>query len=105
MEISLANSAFIIMCTAFVFLMTPGLALFYSGMERRKNALNTLMSCFFICGVGSVLWVAVGYSLSFGTDHGGVIGSLSNVFFNGVDHSRTKFIRLPYRRIYLLHFK
>jgi Amt family ammonium transporter len=64
--------------------MTPGLALFYAGMERRKNALNTLMSCFFICGVGSVLWIAIGYSLSFGTDHGGVIGSLSNVFFNGV---------------------
>lgn len=84
MEISLANSAFIIMCTAFVFLMTPGLALFYSGLERRKNALNTLMSCFFICGVGSVLWIAIGYSLSFGADHGGVIGSLSNVFFNGV---------------------
>lgn len=84
MEISLANSAFIMMCTAFVFLMTPGLAMFYSGMERRKNALNTLMSCFFICGVGSILWVAIGYSLSFGTDHGGVIGSLGNVFFQGV---------------------
>jgi len=84
MEISLANSAFIMMCTAFVFLMTPGLALFYSGMERRKNTLNTLMSCFFICGVGSVLWITIGYSLSFGTDHGGVIGSLKNVFFNGV---------------------
>lgn len=84
MEISLANSAFIIMCTAFVFLMTPGLALFYSGMERRKNALNTLMSCFFICGVGSVLWIAIGYSLSFGADHGGMIGDLSNAFFIGV---------------------
>jgi ammonium transporter, Amt family len=84
MEISLANSAFIIMCTAFVFLMTPGLAMFYSGMERRKNALNTLMSCFFICGVGSVLWVAVGYSLSFGSDHFGVIGDFSKVFFIGV---------------------
>jgi ammonium transporter, Amt family len=84
MEISLANSAFLIMCAAFVFLMTPGLALFYSGLERRKNALNTLMSCFFICGVGSILWVLFGYSLSFGTDHGGIIGSLSNVFFNGV---------------------
>jgi Amt family ammonium transporter len=84
MEISLANSAFIIMCTAFVFLMTPGLAMFYSGMERRKNSLNTLMSCFFICGVGSVLWVAIGYSLSFGTNHGGIIGDLGNVFFQGV---------------------
>lgn len=84
MEISLGNSAFIMMCAALVFLMTPGLAVFYSGMERRKNALNTLMSCFFICGVASVLWVVLGYSLSFGADHGGVIGDLSKIFFNGV---------------------
>ncbi len=84
MEISLANSAFVIMCSTFVFLMTPGLAFFYSGMERRKNALNTLMSCFFICGVASILWITVGYSLAFGTDHGGVIGGFGNLFFNGV---------------------
>lgn len=84
MEINLANSTFVLMSTAFVFLMTPGLALFYAGMERRKNALNTLMSCFFICGVGSILWITVGYSLAFGGDHGGVIGNLSKVFFNGV---------------------
>jgi Amt family ammonium transporter len=84
MDINLANTAFIIMCTAFVFLMTPGLALFYAGMERRKNVLNTMMSCFFICGVGSLLWIAVGYSLSFGADHGGIIGDLSNLFFQGV---------------------
>lgn len=84
MEINLANSAFMIMCTTFVFLMTPGLALFYAGMERRKNALNTIMSCFFICALGSVLWVAVGYSLSFGADHGGIIGDFSKLFFKGV---------------------
>ncbi len=84
MEINLANTAFLIMCSALVFLMTPALALFYAGMERRKNVLNTMMSCFFICGIGSLLWIAIGYSLAFGTDHGGVIGSLSNVFFNGV---------------------
>jgi len=84
MEISLGNSAFVIMCSALVFLMTPGLAMFYSGMERRKNALNTLMSCFFICGVASVLWVIVGYSLSFGTDHAGIIGGFNHLFFDGV---------------------
>lgn len=84
MELNLANTAFIIMCAALVFLMTPALALFYAGMERRKNVLNTMMSCFFICGIGSLLWIAIGYSLSFGADHGGVIGSLSKVFFNGV---------------------
>lgn len=84
MEINLANTAFLIMSTAFVFLMTPGLALFYAGMERRKNVLNTMMSCFFICGVGSLLWVAVGYSLSFGANHGGIIGDFSKLFFQGV---------------------
>lgn len=84
-EISLGNSAFVIMSAALVFLMTPGLAFFYSGMERRKNALNTLMSCFFICGVASVLWVAIGYSLAFGSDHAGIIGGFNNLFFNGVD--------------------
>ncbi len=84
MEINLANTAFLIMCTAFVFLMTPGLALFYAGMERRKNVLNTMMSCFFICGVGSLMWVTVGYSLSFGANHGGIIGDFSKLFFQGV---------------------
>ncbi len=84
MEINYANSAFILVCTAFVFLMTPGLALFYSGLERRKNSLNTLLSCLFICGLGSLLWVVIGYSLSFGADHGGFIGGMEHIFFNGV---------------------
>lgn len=84
MEINYGNSAFILMCTAFVFLMTPGLAFFYAGLVRRKNSLNTLMSCFFICGLGSVLWIVMGYSLSFGPDHGGIIGDFSHLFFNGV---------------------
>ena len=73
MEINNGNTAYILISSALVLLMTPGLAFFYSGMERRKNALNTLMSCFFILGLGSVLWVAVGYSLSFGPEHGGII--------------------------------
>lgn len=85
MEINNGNTAFILVSSALVLLMTPGLAFFYSGMERRKNALNTLMSCFFILGLGSVLWVTVGYSLSFGPDHGGIIGDFSKIFFNGVE--------------------
>lgn len=84
MEINYGNCAFILMSTAFVFLMTPGLAFFYSGLERRKNTLNTLMSCFFICGLGSLLWIVLGYSLSFGSDHGGFIGDFRHLFFNGV---------------------
>jgi len=84
MNINSGDIAFILMSSALVFLMTPGLAFFYSGMVRRKNALNTLMSVFFICGLASVMWVACGYSLSFGADHGGIIGGFNHLFFNGV---------------------
>ncbi|PYG86661.1 Amt family ammonium transporter [Ruminiclostridium sufflavum DSM 19573] len=82
--INTGDTAFIIISAALVFLMTPGLALFYGGMVKRKNVLSTIMSSFFICGLASVLWVAIGYSLSFGKDTGGVIGSLNWAFFNGV---------------------
>ena len=84
MPIDFGDSAFVLICTALVFLMTPALAFFYGGMVRRKNILNTILSCFFICGVASILWVAVGYSLSFGNDHAGIIGDFSHIFFNGV---------------------
>ncbi|QNU67782.1 ammonium transporter [Ruminiclostridium herbifermentans] len=82
--INTGDTAFIIFSAALVFLMTPGLALFYGGMVKRKNVLSTIMSSFFVCGLASVLWVAVGYSLSFGADTGGVIGNLEWAFFNGV---------------------
>ena len=85
MTIDTGSCAFIIICSAMVFLMTPGLSFFYSGLERRKNALSTIMNCFFICGVASFLWVIVGYSLSFGTDHAGIIGGLDHLFFNNLD--------------------
>lgn len=84
MSIDSGNCAFILICSALVFLMTPGLAFFYAGMVRRKNVLNTLLSCFFICGLASVMWVAVGYSLSFGTDNAGIIGGFNHLFLNGV---------------------
>ena len=82
--INLGDSAFVFISTVLVFLMTPALALFYGGMVRRKNTLNTMMSVFFICGIASLLWVVIGYSLSFGTDHGGIIGGFNHLFFNGV---------------------
>ena len=82
--INLGDCAFVFISTVLVFLMTPALALFYGGMVRRKNTLNTMMSVFFICGIASLLWVVIGYSLSFGTDHGGIIGGFNHLFFNGV---------------------
>lgn len=84
MEINLGDSAFILICTAFVFLMTPGLAFFYGGMVRRKNVLNTVMASFFICGLASVMWVLVGYSLSFGNDFHGIIGGFNFLGLSGV---------------------
>jgi len=64
--------------------MTPGLACFYGGMVRRKNALNTMMFCLMMMGIAIVLWITVGYSLTFGTDHASIIGDFSKVFLNDV---------------------
>lgn len=84
MELNFGDSAFVLVSTALVFLMTPGLAFFYGGMVRRKNVLNTIMSSFFICGLASILWIVAGYSLSFGDNHAGIIGGFNYLFFNGV---------------------
>ena len=68
------SNAFIIICAALVFLMTPGLAFFYGGLTRRKNVINTMAACGAVMGISVVLWILVGFSLSFGADHGGIIG-------------------------------
>ena len=70
--------------TALVFFMTPGLAFFYGGMVRRKNVLNTMISSFFIMGLSSVMWVLFGYSLSFSGNTGGIIGNLNQFGLQGV---------------------
>ncbi|BBD07026.1 ammonium transporter [Desulfovibrio ferrophilus] len=79
-----ADTAFILICAALVMFMTPGLALFYAGMARSKNVLGTVMHSFVLLGVASLVWVLVGYSLSFGTDIGGFIGGFDYLFLNGV---------------------
>ncbi|MDR3552384.1 MAG: ammonia permease, partial [Clostridia bacterium] len=76
--------SFMLISSALVLLMTPGLAFFYVGMVRRKNTLNTMMSSFFIMGLASVMWVLVGFTLSFGPDLGGIVGSLKWFGLNGV---------------------
>lgn len=78
------DTAFILISAALVFFMTPGLAFFYGGLERRKNVLNTMMSSFFIMGLASVLWVLIGYSLSFSGDNLGIIGNLKLFCLNGI---------------------
>ena len=78
------DTAWLLVSTALVMLMTPGLALFYGGMVRRKNVLGTIMQSFIALGVVSIQWVLIGYSLAFGPDIGHFIGSLSWAGLNGV---------------------
>jgi Amt family ammonium transporter len=78
------DTAFLLLSAALVMLMTPGLALFYAGMVRSKNALGTIMQSFIIIGVISLEWILWGYSMSFGPDKWGIIGSLEWFGLQGV---------------------
>jgi Amt family ammonium transporter len=81
---STGDTAWIMISTALVMLMTPGLALFYGGMVRRKNVLSTIMMSLGILALVGVLWVLFGYSLCFGPDKGGFIGGLDWVGLRSV---------------------
>ena len=78
------DTAFMMICTAFVFFMTPGLAFFYGGLVRRKNVVNTMMACVAIMELSVVMWTLFGYSLSFGGNHGGIVGDFRWFGLNGV---------------------
>ncbi len=80
------DTAWLLMSTALVMIMLPGLALFYGGLVRRKNVLSTIMHSFFGLAIVSVVWVIVGFSLAFGPDVNGMglIGGLDFAFFSGV---------------------
>jgi Amt family ammonium transporter len=84
-KIDTGDTAWILMSCALVLLMTaPGLALFYGGMVRQKNALGTLMQSFIILALISIQWVLWGYTLAFGPDKGGIIGGLDWLGLRGV---------------------
>ena len=83
-EINGADTAWVLVSAALVMFMTPGLGLFYGGLVGSKNVLATIMQSFFALGLVSLLWVAVGYTLAFGPDIGGVIGGLDFAGFRGV---------------------
>ena len=76
--------SFVVICTLLVFLMTPGLALFYGGMVRKRNVLSIMMQSFAAIGLVTVIWVLFGYSLAFGPDHGHIIGGLDWIALRGV---------------------
>jgi Amt family ammonium transporter len=84
-KIDAGDTAWVLICAAFVLLMTaPGLALFYGGLVRRKNALGTIMQSFILLALISVQWALWGYSLAFGPDKGGLIGGLDWIGLRGV---------------------
>jgi ammonium transporter, Amt family len=84
MEINAGDTAWVLVSAALVFLMTPGLAFFYGGMVRVKSVLNMMMMSAITIAVVTVLWIVVGYSLTFGGDNGGVIGNFSLVGLKGL---------------------
>ncbi len=83
-EIKAGDTAWLLISTSLVMLMTPGLALFYGGMVQSKNVLSTFMHSFFALGLVTVQWAIVGYSLAFGQSHFGLIGGFDFAFLQGV---------------------
>jgi Amt family ammonium transporter len=84
MPIDTGDTAWILISSALVLLMTPGLALFYGGMARRKNLLSTIMMSFAIMGLVGIIWALWGYSFSFGSNEGGFIGGFNFLGFLNV---------------------
>ena len=93
--IDTGNTAWVLIASAMVFFMTPGLALFYGGMARSKNVLSTIMQSFFLIGVISVEFMLIGYTLIFGDDVHGIIGSLHKIGLMGTENSIMEGVNIP----------
>lgn len=93
--IDTGNTAWVLVAATLVFFMTPGLALFYGGMERSKNVLNTIMESFFLIGVVSVEFMLIGYTLIFGSDVYGVIGNLDKIGLIGTQNNIMDGVNIP----------
>lgn len=79
------NNLFIFVSALLVLIMTPGLAFFYGGMVSRKNVVNTMLSIFILCGLQILLWIMIGYSLSFSGNNFNFIGNLHNFMLNNIN--------------------
>lgn len=86
-QIDTGDTAWVLISAALVMIMTPAVAFFYAGMVRRKNVISTIMMCLAVLGVITIQWILFGYSLSFGPDVGGFIGSLKYIGLRGVGQS------------------
>jgi len=82
--INSGDTAFMLIATALVMFMTPGLAMFYGGLVRAKHVLSTMLQSFICLGIITIIWILFGYSLAFGPDVGGVIGNLDWAFLSNV---------------------
>ncbi|WP_203648513.1 ammonium transporter [Secundilactobacillus yichangensis] len=92
---NLANVAFMILSSILVLFMTPGLAFFYGGLVSKRNVVNTMLSVFIMTGVAIILWILIGYSLSFVGDHGGVFGSWAHPFMRGLNLNTLTSTHIP----------
>ncbi len=106
-EISAGDTAWLLVSTALVMLMTPGLALFYGGMVQGKNVLSTYMHSFLALGLISVQWALLGYTLAFGPSHGGLIGGmhflgLENVGMDGAGRTVPHLLFMMYQGMFAI---
>jgi Amt family ammonium transporter len=104
--INAGNTAFMIICTALVFIMTPGLGFFYGGLGRRKNVVSNMMNSVSIMGLGMVLWCLIGYSISFGGE-GLFIGgfgkiALGNITKDSLSGSIPEFVFVAFQMMFAL---
>jgi len=95
-EINTADTAWMFAATALVLMMTPALGLFYAGLSRSKNTLNTFMMSIAALAVATVLWAVVGYSIAFGGDGGGIVGNFDFAFLNGVGFEPKEGTTIPH---------
>jgi Amt family ammonium transporter len=84
MVLEAGDTAFVLICTAMVMLMTPAVGLFYGGMVRNKNIISMIALSFISLAIVTIQWVTIGYTLSFGHDIGGLIGGLDYIGLKGV---------------------
>jgi Amt family ammonium transporter len=91
MHVNAGDTAWMLVATALVFFMMPGLALFYGGLVGKKNVLSAMTQSFVAIGIVSILWIVVGYSIAFGPDHTGFIGGFQYFMLRGVGTTPTAF--------------
>jgi Amt family ammonium transporter len=105
------STAFMILCTSLVMLMTPGLAFFYGGLAGKRNILGIMMQTFVSLGITTIMWVTIGYSLCFSGGEGGIIGNLAHAFlkdisftdsFSGADGLYPTFIFISYQMMFAI---